>query len=296
MKNNKGFTLLELSIVLLIMGFLTTSSITMTKGFINYQRHKDTKERLQTINFAINSYILKNKKLPCPSSITKNYKNENSTADCSITKKNGFLIGTIPSDTLNIKKDMLSDSWGSKFVYIVSADLTDGDFFHSNQETNDLISDKFAYTVVSMGPDKANAYTYSSTTVKNKNTSADDYDNSYDGFNKNLVFKDVDDIISTKTKTDLIQELYIKDLNCYVNDNDVRSEINSKCGNSYFSNNISAVLQYKEKKISGEEKYTEKTITMPDNSTKTIYTELKQCVVECSDYGNVIVYLKITDI
>ena len=297
MKNNKGFTLLELSIVLLIMGFLTTTSITMTRGFINYQRHKDTKERIQTINFAINSYILENKKLPCPTSISKNYKNENATEDCSLSEKNGFLIGTIPSDTLKIKKDILADAWGNKFVYIVSADLTDDSFFYSNRISNDLINNKFAYSIISMGPDKANSYPYSSTSVKNKNTSTTDYPNSYSGFNKDLVFNDVDDIMTIKTKEDLIQELYIKDLNCYVLDDNIRDDINSECGSSYFSNNINITLRYKEKMISSEENYTEKTITMPDgDTTKDIYTELKQCIIECSDYGHPIVYLRTTDI
>lgn len=297
MKNNKGFTLLELSIVLLIMGFLTTTSITMTKGFINYQKHKDTKERIQTINFAINSYILENKKLPCPTSISKNYKNENATEDCSLSEKNGFLIGAIPADTLNIKKDMLADAWGDKLVYIVSADLIDSDFFYSNQKTTDLINNKFAFSIISMGPDKANSYSYSATSVKNKNTSATDYPNSYNGFSKNLVFSNIDDIILIKTKNDLVQELYIKDLNCYILDADVREDINSKCGGSYFSNNLNITLGYKEKTISTEKNYTEETITMPDSvTTKTIYKELKQCVIECSDYGNPIVYLRITDI
>ncbi len=296
MKNNRGFTLLELSIVLLIMGFLTTTSITMTRGFINYQKHKETKERIQTIAFSINNYVLKNKKLPCPTSISKNYKTDSSLSDCSLSEKNGFLIGTIPSDTLEIRKDILADAWGNKFVYIVSSDLTDSDFFYSNQKTTNLINDKFAFSIISMGPDKANSYSYSATSVKNKDISVDDYANSYNGFEKNLIFNDVDDIILIKTKEDLTHELYIKDLTCYIKENDIRSKIELNCGSSYFSNTISTVLQYKEKKISSEENYTKKQITMPDDTTKEIYTELKQCIIECSDYGNPIVYLRTTDI
>ena len=74
MKKNKGFTLIELSVVLVILGFLTTMSVNMTRGYINYQKHANTKDIINIINNALYSYVLKYKRLPCPAKIDKNYK------------------------------------------------------------------------------------------------------------------------------------------------------------------------------------------------------------------------------
>lgn len=62
--NNKGFSLLELSIVLLVLGFMTTASITITRGMLNYGKQKVTKDKIYRIENAIDSFLTKNGRLP----------------------------------------------------------------------------------------------------------------------------------------------------------------------------------------------------------------------------------------
>lgn len=297
MKNNKGFTLLELSIVLIILGFLTTTSLTVTRGYINYQKHAETKEKIKRIETAINEYVLKNKKLPCPAAINKDYKNATAEENCDATRNvDGVLIGAIPADDLGIDKKDLADAWNNKITYFVVENYTNSNNFMNYTEDDDLINNKFAYAVISASSNRNSAYPYTSTSAKNVDKTEYDYDNSYDGFNGNLVFDEVDDIMTLRTKTNIIQSLALYDMKCNIDFSSIKTEITEKCGSSYFSSVSNATLNYGEKELSSEDEYTAKTITQPDGTQKTIYTQLKKCVVECSKYGRPVIYLQITDI
>ena len=296
MKNNSGFTLIELSVVLIILGFLTTTSITMTRGYINYQKHKQTKERIEKSAYAINEYVLKNKRLPCPTDMKKNYKENKAVENCSTKEVDGVLIGAIPADTLKINDNDLADAWNDKLIYMVSKNYTDN--FMKNYEDTTLVDNKFAYVIVSSGPDRNYAYPYQSSSVtKNSNTSANDYKNSYDGFNNNLEYDDIDDIIYTYTAGSILQSLGLYNLDCYIDYGNLEDEINNNCsGYDYFDSFSGRYISYGEKYISPSEDYIEKTIYQPDGSSKTIYTHLKKCIIECSKYGRPVVYLQISDI
>lgn len=298
MRNNKGFTLIELSIVLVVLGFLTATSINMTQGYINYQKHKETKEKIERTVYAINEYVLKNKKLPCPADMKKNYEEGKATENCSTKEVDGILIGTIPTDTLNINNKDLADGWNDKLIYFVSKNYTDKDAFMQNSEGVNLVDDKFAYVIVSSGPNRNSAYPYYSANImKNNDTSNNDYKNSYDGFNNNLVYDEVDDIIYTYTKSNILQNLGLYDLDCYIEYENLSEEINNNCsGYDYFDPFSSRYVSYGDKYISPNEDYIEKTIYQPDGSSKTIYTHLKKCIIECSRYGRPVVYLQVSDI
>ena len=299
MKNNKGFTLLELSIVLLVVGFLTTTSITMTRGYINYQKHKETKNNIDEIVFSINNYVLKNKKLPCPANMKKNYKNSDAVESCSESREvDGILVGTIPAKDLGLNNKAVADAWQNKLIYMVVKDYTDENYFMRKSESSSLISNKFAYLIISASSNGNAAYPYNSTTARKTDTNGDDYKNSYDGFNNDIVYEGVDDIIRTNTKSNIFQNLELFDIDCYINYSDLTSEINDKCGgDDYFNAFAERYLSYGEKYISPNEDYIEKVVNINEaGDTKVIYTHVKECIIECSKYGRPVVYLKITDL
>ncbi len=67
--NSKGFTLIELSIVLVIFGLIVASSATAYVQWQNWQRYETTKTNVEDVTTAIESFLLQNGRYPCPSSL-----------------------------------------------------------------------------------------------------------------------------------------------------------------------------------------------------------------------------------
>ena len=63
-----GFTLIELSIVLLIIGLIVGSVMPAYTGAISTAKYTDTKNKIANITNALNIYYAQNKRLPCPAS------------------------------------------------------------------------------------------------------------------------------------------------------------------------------------------------------------------------------------
>jgi prepilin-type N-terminal cleavage/methylation domain-containing protein len=63
----KGFTLLELAIVLAVMTFLLSNLTLGLQAGLNVYRAKKNRERMDLIKQSINTYFSKNMRLPCPS-------------------------------------------------------------------------------------------------------------------------------------------------------------------------------------------------------------------------------------
>lgn len=165
MTNNKGFSLLELSIVLVVLGFITTASLTITRGMLNYQKQKVTKERMYKIEKAIEAFVDKYGRLPCPAGIKTKYSldsniNEGTTvgtvcttysdgevclpeespsslnttchinSSAGIKKQNNILIGTIPATALGLQNKDAMDGWSNKFVFVVAEGYTIKDSYY----------------------------------------------------------------------------------------------------------------------------------------------------------------------
>jgi|GEM_PF-1168550 len=69
-KKSKGFTLIEVTLVLLIGGVLLASFGSGLLIHFNTTKNKTTKERIEAIDGAINAYLALNQELPCPADIT----------------------------------------------------------------------------------------------------------------------------------------------------------------------------------------------------------------------------------
>ena len=68
-KSKRAFTLLEMSIVILIIGILVVGTINFQITIDTKSKENITADKINRIEKAISEYFLKNGKLPCPSNI-----------------------------------------------------------------------------------------------------------------------------------------------------------------------------------------------------------------------------------
>jgi len=127
----KAFTLLELSLVVLIVSILISGGLSVSVTAINNSKMRITKERINLIYRAMGNYLLINKKLPCPGALTEAKSSSTtygSEGFCDTISKTGIYVssnapllnyGSVPVTALGLPKDMAEDGFGGKLVYIV---------------------------------------------------------------------------------------------------------------------------------------------------------------------------------
>ena len=121
-----GFSLVELTIVILIMGLLLASLMMPLSAQRENARVRDGKEQLDAVRAAIEGFALVNGFLPCPATPTSGGSSASVSGGCSA--QHGF----VPSTTLNLNgqrnpDNLLLDPWGSPLRYSVSASDANGD-------------------------------------------------------------------------------------------------------------------------------------------------------------------------
>lgn len=123
--NNKGFTLVEIAIVLVIVGLLLAAFLTPLRAQLSQRDNTETRNKLSDINeallgFAISHTAVNGKPyLPCPD--TDGDGAENRVANLCIS-----VVGGLPYRDLGL---VSTDSWGRNFIYRVTqtfADSTNG--------------------------------------------------------------------------------------------------------------------------------------------------------------------------
>ncbi|MES2677568.1 MAG: prepilin-type N-terminal cleavage/methylation domain-containing protein [Pseudomonadota bacterium] len=148
----KGFSLIELSIVILIVSILITGSLGISKTAINNSKAKITKDRMSTVYQALSNFLATNRRLPCPAIITiakgstsgttttpnnMTYGQETGavttatvgTGVCnysyvSSTNAPNLVYGAVPIIALGLDPDIAEDGWGTKFTYVVDKRFT----------------------------------------------------------------------------------------------------------------------------------------------------------------------------
>lgn len=144
--SQRGFSLVELALVVSIIGFLVSTIASVGSMQIQQQRVRDTQMRLEFIATAIEQYVLEYNHLPCPADPTLAYGQNNvgvsqrisdtyaAGADVNncrnVTKFQptatgaNIAIGTVPYVSLGIASAAAEDGWGNKIMYVVDQDLT----------------------------------------------------------------------------------------------------------------------------------------------------------------------------
>ena len=145
MKNKRysqhGFTLVEMTIVILIGGILLSFLGTALLSFVEKNKVITTEHRMEVIKTALTQYLNVNRRYPCaaprdqgPAAVLFG---REVTADCAsgagsgvgtgtvrVASGGAFIrIGSVPTRTLNLPDEIGLDGWGRRFTYVVTERL-----------------------------------------------------------------------------------------------------------------------------------------------------------------------------
>lgn len=184
---SSGFTLVELSIVIMISGILMAAWLDAGRLALENKRRSVTMERIDLVRDAMAHYMARNGAYPCPAAPVSSAPGDLKVEDCAtlddadmaeaeahgiafINSKAGRKIieGSIPYRLLNIPRETTLDGWNDQFTYAVTAGLTSHDTFNANDggigivDENDtsLINPPASalWALVSHGPDGSGAW------------------------------------------------------------------------------------------------------------------------------------------
>lgn len=177
--SRRGYTLLEISVVLAIIATVLGLSLTAGSMQLRVASHQGTRNNMETVRDALDLYSSKNNRYPCPASLTDagaGYGIEVAGCDTACPAglscpAGGAVIGAVPFVTLGINKEVALDKWGGRIVYaldrvhakdsranlgtLVVRDAGDNDILQSSA-FGDAI-----YVLISHGPNGLGAYSAS---------------------------------------------------------------------------------------------------------------------------------------
>ena len=127
-----GFSLVEITVVLFILGLILAGTITPLSLSIDQAQRNDAEKRIDSVETAILGFTLTNQRLPCPdcptgTGVAACTGNENdgiediSAGQCILGTTNA-IAGNIPWVSLGING---RDSWGRVIQYAVDAEYAD---------------------------------------------------------------------------------------------------------------------------------------------------------------------------
>ncbi|PIP08112.1 MAG: hypothetical protein CO012_11935 [Syntrophobacterales bacterium CG_4_8_14_3_um_filter_49_14] len=138
-REKKGFTLVELAIVLVIIGLITGAAVTLWRSTIDSTRLSTTKTNLDNIKNSVINFAIANGRLPCPDTILppNNQGDANPAVppppppptppfNCNCTSTCATPPCYVPFKTLQLQLPGGRDSFGNVFRYDVSHETTAG--------------------------------------------------------------------------------------------------------------------------------------------------------------------------
>jgi prepilin-type N-terminal cleavage/methylation domain-containing protein len=127
MRAKRGFTLIEMVVVIAVMGILFTILIGITRALVTQQRYATTRARMANVDTALAVFVSTNKRLPCPA----DGRNPSSAANAGIEAQSGTprtctnnqQYGVVPWTALGLTASDVEDGWGGRFTYRVGPEL-----------------------------------------------------------------------------------------------------------------------------------------------------------------------------
>ncbi len=226
LKKHEAYTLVELTIVIVVIGVLAGIVMFGYRSFIKKTRVLQTKNKMQIIEAKMKEYLLTRGKLPCPAGIKikvggSGYGEEifGSNGSCNqdlakgVYKNKNVLLGGVPNKALGLSSKESLDAWGNKIIYvvdkpstekIVSSDTEITVTFHAGGNQNKV--DNVAYVLISNGANQAGAITKNGEQISQTGKDSSlETENFYDGSSTgNFNAKDysnikMDDIVTFTT-------------------------------------------------------------------------------------------------
>ncbi|WP_321275991.1 type II secretion system protein [Thiomicrorhabdus indica] len=119
---SKGFTLVEISIVLGIVGIIVAGTITGLSSFQKVKYQQESENNLSNIKEQLLKFSQINKYLPCPDADNDGLENRvtaNPGAECSVS------IGLVPFVDIGLSQSDTFDGWNNPIRYVVNSEATD---------------------------------------------------------------------------------------------------------------------------------------------------------------------------
>jgi prepilin-type N-terminal cleavage/methylation domain-containing protein len=111
----RGFTLVELSVVLVILGLIAGTLFGISSAMMSVQRGETTRAKLKVIDAALVSFVAINRRLPCPANgaLATGIEVFGSQADPCSNQTNGV----VPWAALGLTASDIEDGWGTRITY-----------------------------------------------------------------------------------------------------------------------------------------------------------------------------------
>ena len=224
----KAYTLVELSIVLVIISIFLSSGLNIFTNNIVQTKTVNTKEKLNIIYKSLAEYLMINGALPCPielGDIAKDtdasYGAVTTTPDnCSSISSgsvNQITIGALPTRDLDLPNDMAEDGFGNKILYVVDNRLitnfvatgfSDGaiNIGQGSGITKPVLL-LLSFGANSCGSYKTNGQKNNDCTTNDGSGQTENSDNNNTTFATSDTNPKFDDVVLTKTYYDFLQEL-----------------------------------------------------------------------------------------
>ncbi len=113
---HKGFTLIEMAVVLVIVGLLLGGLLVPLATQMETDRRKETAATLESIREALIGYAVINDRLPCPDTNTDGI--AEATCNSGANQRN---VSGLPYATLGVSR---TDAWGNTWTYAVNGAYT----------------------------------------------------------------------------------------------------------------------------------------------------------------------------
>jgi prepilin-type N-terminal cleavage/methylation domain-containing protein len=152
-KSLKGFSLVELSVSLAIIGMIAGSAISVAVTSDSYTKKAETNSKLDRIEEALAGFLQSNLRLPCVANGTLPSSDPQYGIEGTMTPAAGGLQcpnknfsgafineGVVPMRTLQLPDDYMFDGWGRRITYVV-------DYRMANNPTTNTTCDGVTSTV-----------------------------------------------------------------------------------------------------------------------------------------------------
>ncbi|MES2729443.1 MAG: type II secretion system protein [Pseudomonadota bacterium] len=134
-RTQKGFTLIEIAVVIAILGVVTASGIAVFNNYIRSDKADKTEIRADRVLDSLSVYAQRYNRLPCPADPAASVAQagqEKNNGRCFITQNGattGYSIsnastGILPWRALGLSEEDARDSWGRYFTYKPAPHLT----------------------------------------------------------------------------------------------------------------------------------------------------------------------------
>ena len=118
----RGFSLVEMALVLLIVGLLAAVFLPATNTFLDNSRRKETRAKLEALEQAMVRFVMANRRLPCPADGDLPPGNANQGLELAAGGACTALAltnGVVPWRNLGLSQADATDAWGTIVSYRV---------------------------------------------------------------------------------------------------------------------------------------------------------------------------------